>query len=104
MPRKYHRPPDTTTKRRKTRKAPIPYEFEAPPVDTTVAEEAVFEAEKELPLRSPEPARATSGSSVAGKGERHVTVDYGYVRGDVIRIAAIMGFLVISLIITSIFR
>ena len=104
MPRKYHRPPDTTTKRRKSRKTAIPYEFGAPPESADEFDEGAFEDGDEVPLVSAELARETSRSGIAGKGERHVTVDYGYVRGEVIRIVAIIGFLVISLIITSIFR
>jgi hypothetical protein len=103
VPRKYHRPPDTTTKRRKSRKTAIPYEFEVPPESTGVFDDEVME-DGEMPLASAELARETARSSIAGKGERHVTVDYGYVRGEVVRIVAIIGFLVISLVITSIFR
>jgi len=108
VPRKYHRPPDTTTKRRKSRKAAIPYEFEAPAETAVDVDEEVFEAVDGLPLAAVDTARDTvmgpTRGGIAGKAERHVTVDYSYVRGEVIRIGAIIGFLVISLIITSIFR
>lgn len=103
MPRKYHRPPDTTTKRRKPRKTAIPYEFEAPPESAgDFGDEAMEDGE--MPLVSAEVARETVRGGISSKGERHVTVDYGYVRGEVVRIVAIIGFLVMSLIITSIFR
>lgn len=104
MPRKYHRPPDTTTKRRKSRKTPIPYEFEAPPESAGDVDERAFEdGDAKRPVLA-EVVRDTGRSGISGKGERHVTVDYSYVRGEVVRIAVIIGFLVISLIITSIFR
>jgi hypothetical protein len=105
VPRKYHRPPDTTTKRRKPRKAPIPYEFAGPSESAVDVDEAVLEDGIEQP-----PALATSvpqealRSGISGKAERHVNVDYSYVRGEVVRIVSIIGFLVIALIITSIFR
>jgi hypothetical protein len=107
VPRKYHRPPATTTKRRKSRK--IPYEFERPEDGAEAeAEELEEGADDEAPFvavdTAPELASTATRSGVAGKAERHVTVDYSYVRGEVIRIVAIMGFLVISLVITSIFR
>jgi hypothetical protein len=101
VPRKYHRPPDTTTKRRKTRRSPVPYEFEAPPVETAVEEET-FEDGDDSPVATAEYARSTSTG--AARGERHVMVDYGYVRSEIVRIAVIMAFLIIALVITSIFR
>jgi hypothetical protein len=104
VPRKYHRPPDTTTKRRKSRKTPIPYEFEAPSESAGDVDEGTFRGEEARLPASAEVVRDTARSGISGKGERHVTVDYSYVRGEVARIAAIIGFLVISLIITSIFR
>lgn len=107
MPRKYHRPPDTTTKRRKSRKTVIPYEFEAPPESAADSSDS---ASEDSPEASAAPAatatleREPLRGGMSGKAERHVTVDYGYVRGEVIRIAAIIGFLVIALVVTSIFR
>lgn len=101
MPRKYHRPPDTTTKRRKTRRSPVPYEFDAPPVETAVEEET-FEDGDDAPVAA-EVVRSAAAPGAA-RGERHVTVDYSYVRSEVVRIAVIMAFLIIALVITSIFR
>jgi hypothetical protein len=118
LPRKPHRPPSTTTKRRKTRKTAIPYEFEGAP-----AEGAVDEASDDGEGWEGEDISATEATAVAtaerpgmrgrapaverdehGKVERHVRRDYSFVRGDVIRIVVIGGGLIISLIITSIFR
>ena len=104
MPRKYHRPPDTTSKRRKTRRSSIPYEFETPPVEEPIAEDETSESGDGAIATSPEPARLGTSGSEASKAERHITGDYGYVLGDVLRIAAIMAFLVIALTITSILR
>jgi len=113
VPRKYHRPPTTTTKRRKTTRK-IPYEFGGPDegaADVSIDSESLEEGgEDEAPLAAVNVATAslapaaTVRSGMAGKMERHVTVDYSYVRGEVVRIAAIFGFLVIALLITSIFR
>jgi hypothetical protein len=122
VPRKYHRPP-TATKRRKGRKS-IPYEFgEAPPED--VAEQVISSPEEGDEAEGWEEEDITSNEGTAavavaerprtrrstvmerdehGKQERHVRRDYSYVRGEVIRIVVIGGFLVIALIITSIFR
>lgn len=102
MPRKYHRPPDTATRRRKNRKSPIPYEFDAPPADTAVEEDLLSGDIGEEPAAPPEFVRRSAAP--AARGERHVTVDYGYVRGEVVQIFAIMAFLIIALVITSIFR
>lgn len=118
MPRKPHRPPSTTTKRRKLRKAAIPYEFEAGP-----AEAAVDSASDDAEGWEGEDIAASEGTAVGvaerpglrgrapvverdehGKVERHVRRDYSFVRGDVLRIVVIGGGLVISLIITSILR
>lgn len=109
MPRKYHRPPDTTTRRRKTRKATIPYEFPHADENAVDVDSAPFEDGEEnggsaVNLASDLMAAVPARSGTTGKAERHVSVDYSYVRGEVIRIVAIISFLVISLIITSIFR
>ncbi|HVP05081.1 MAG TPA: hypothetical protein VMT90_05315 [Dehalococcoidia bacterium] len=109
MPRKYHRPPDTTTKRRKARKSTIPYEFPATAEPAVDVDEAPFEegdedGDSSVSLASDLMAAVPARAGISAKAERHVTVDYSYVRGEVIRSTAIIGFLVISLIITSIFR
>ena len=105
MPRKY-RPP--ATKRRKERKTNIPYEVHPQEPATggrTVgvaeedAEAAVGQAHAAVTLKA-EPTAVELRRS----GERHVNRDYSYVRGEVVRIAIIVGFLIISLIVTSFFR
>jgi hypothetical protein len=109
VPRKYHRPPDTTTKKRKPRRTAIPYEFTAAPEEATNGDDATdvegYEADSAVAVdvrRTPAPA--TPVRDAHGRLERHVNRDYGYVQGEVIRIVAIAGFLIIALIITSIFR
>lgn len=119
MPRKYHRPPSTTTKRRKPRKTAIPYEFEAGPTEAAVDEEAsddgeewegedIADSEATAVAVQERPRLQKRGPIVErdehGKVERHVRRDYGFVRGEVIRIVVIGGFLVTALIITSILR
>jgi hypothetical protein len=109
VPRKYHRPPDTTTKRRKPRKTAIPYEFQAAPEEATNGDDAAdvegYETDTAVAVGVRRaPAAETPVRDAHGRLERHVNRDYGYVQGEVIRIVAIAGFLIIALIITSIFR
>ena len=109
MPRKYHRPPDTTTKRRKPRKAAIPYEFKAAPEEADSGDGSVtdgYEDDGGAVAIDTRPARSGDMPmrDAHGRLERHVNRDYSYVRGEVIRIVLIAGFLVIALFITSLFR
>jgi hypothetical protein len=118
VPRKPHRPPSTTTKRRKLRKTAIPYEFEAGPTEAAADEAAddgegwegedITASEATAVAVEERPRLQRRGPIVErdehGKVERHVRRDYSFVRGEVIRIVVIGGFLVIALIITSIFR
>lgn len=118
MPRKPHRPPSTTTKRRKPRKTAIPYEFEAGPAEAAVdeasddgegwegediadSEATAVAVEERLRVRGRGPVVERDEH---GKVERHVRRDYSFVRGEIVRIVAIGGALVIALIITSILR
>ena len=117
MPRKYHRPPDTT-KRRKPRKTTIPQSGDSPDVNGDAElEEGVLEAPiTAVSVADPEPEAedspllrgilrsAAARTAAPGATERHVGRDYSYVLGDVIRIAAIAAFLVTSLILTAILR
>jgi hypothetical protein len=109
MPRKY-RPP---TKRRKAKKANIPYEFAQQLDEPSHGEAAVGVAEEDVQaLRQAEPIVAagrldraeTAEREMRRSGEKHVSRDYSYVRGEVLRIGAIVGFLLVSLFITSLFR
>jgi hypothetical protein len=110
VPRKYHRPPDTTTKRRKPRKTAIPYEFTSEPEVAANGDEAAddvegWEADSAVAVDVRRaPVAPTPVRDAHGRLERHVNRDYGYVQGEVIRIVAIAGFLIIALIITSFFR
>jgi hypothetical protein len=110
LPRKYHRPPDTTTKRRKPRKTAIPYEFQAAPPeaasDVDGSEAEGYEDDGGAVAVETRPARPgdTPVRDAHGRLERHVNRDYSYVRGEVTRIVLIAGFVVIALFITSLFR
>lgn len=114
MPRKYHRPPTTTAKRRKGKKAPAPQLFEESPEPQNG--DAVFAPEESLPIvessAAPAPpvarlkAEAIPKAEATGKATtvKHMTRDHSYVSAEVLRIVAVGGFLIISLIITSILR
>lgn len=117
MPRKYHRPPDTT-KRRKIRKTISPADDtivengDAPESDEGILEAPITavsvadtepEAEDSPQLRGIL-RRAEARGAAPSASERHVARDYSYVFGDVIRIAAIATFLIVSLVITAILR
>jgi hypothetical protein len=105
LPRKY-RPP---AKRNKNRTTNIPYQSGAagesntwasePVVDTSAPAVAVDVAEPRA-----EVVDRPGTPEVGLPRERHVTRDYGYVRGEIARIAVIATFLIIALIIISIFR
>lgn len=116
MPRKYHRPPDTT-KRRKPRKTSIPQAGagEAPEErsDAPESENGTLEAPiTAVSVADPEPEAEDSprlrgilrSAATPGATERHVGRDYSYVLGDVVRIAAIATFLLVSLVVTAILR
>lgn len=115
MPRKYHRPP--TTKRRKTtRKTAIPYE--GGPIDGGVETDIVTDDEAldddaplvavdvspNIPEEEDERPLTVTRSRAPGAPERHVNRDYSYVRSEIIRIAAIVVFLVVALSVTAYFR
>jgi hypothetical protein len=109
LPRKYHRPPATTTKRRKPRKTAIPYEFQTAPKEADVDgsdREGYEDDGGAVAVDNTRPARSADAPArdAHGRLERHVNRDYSYVRGEVIRIVLIAGFLVIALFITSLFR
>jgi hypothetical protein len=110
VPRKYHRPPDTTTKRRKPRKTAIPYEFKAAPeeaeADVDGSDAEGYEDDGGAVAVDTRPTRAgdVPVRDAHGRLERHVNRDYSYVRGEVIRIVLIAGFLLVALFITSLFR
>ncbi len=107
MPRKY-RPP--ATRRRKKRATAIPYESESGPAEAAALGSDAGSEEEAAPLVAvgvaeapPEPeGRPQRAARTAG--ERHVARDYGYVRGEVLRIGAIATFIVVSLVITAILR
>lgn len=110
MPRKYHRPP--TAKRRKSKKsASVPYVLEQPPEPDNGAAPAVDEEQEEelaMPaasvVRVREESRAAPGRTSGTTPSKHVSRDYSYVRGEILRIVAVAGFLVIALVITAMLR
>lgn len=107
MPRKFQQP----AKRRKSRSTAIPYDFEGD-APGTAPSEGDGPLNEEAPLLAvdvadPEPEaedRPMRNLSSHARAARHVSRDYGYVRGELTRIAAISTFLVASLVITSILR
>jgi hypothetical protein len=117
LPRKYHRPPDTT-KRRKIRKTISPADDTyVENGDSPEADEGALDAPiTAVSVAEPEPEaedapqlrgilrRAAARGAVPGAAERHVARDYSYVLGDLIRIGAIATFLIVSLVITAILR
>ncbi len=106
MPRKY-RPP--AARRRKNRATNIPYQPGAPDENNSWTSEAIVEngapAVAIDDATEPEPMveRAQPRSADAPR-ERHVTRDYSYVRGEIVKIAVIASFLIIALMITAFFR
>ncbi len=108
MPRKYHRPPTTTAKRRKGKKAAAPQVFEEGPEPQNG--DAAFGPEESLAIvessAAPAPTVERHKAEATGKATtvKHMTRDHSYVSAEVLRIVAVGGFLIISLVITSILR
>ena len=107
MPRKFQQP----AKRRKSRSTTIPYDFEGDaPAASPADDEGPLDEEAPLlavDVADPEPEaedRPMRHLSSHAKAARHVSRDYAYVRGELVRIAAIATFLVVSLAITSVLR
>ena len=88
MPRRY-RPPVKRRKPKKRTTADIlaeplaPQEIGAPVVATRAA--------------------VSTGASASRSETRHVTRDYSYVRTEIVRIAVVAGFIIISLVLTAVF-
>ena len=94
---------------RKPRKTAIPYEFKAEPEEADSGDRSEtdgYAADGGAVVIDTRPVRSGDMPvrDAHGRLERHVNRDYSYVRGEVIRIVAIAGFLVIALFITSLFR
>ena len=113
MPRRYHRPP--AAKRRKTRRTgPAgPYEENAGPNGGAPAEAPAdeFEGEEWEEDAELDVEPSTVASAVAAEEERetprhlrHIQRDYGYVRGELQRIAIVAAVLIVALVITAILR
>lgn len=102
MPRKY-RPPES--RRRKSSKTASPHIFEQPVEDGDVSAAALAAA---VPVEKA-PAqviaeRRSAALSARTTAVKHISRDYGYVRGEIGRIALVAGFLIVSLIITALLR
>ncbi len=90
MPRRY-RPPNG---RRKVKKQPLPGQAEAPSYEGAVA-----------PVPSPPPPPAPAAVAEERSTEpRHISRDYSYVMRDLRRIALIVAFVIVGLVIAAILR
>ncbi len=88
MPRRYRQP----VKRRKPKKR------------TTADILAEPLAPQEIAAPIAVPRAAVSSAAPASRSEtRHITRDYSYVRTEIVRIALVAGFIVISLVLTALF-
>jgi hypothetical protein len=104
LPKKY-RPPDS--RRRKGRKVASPHIFEQAAADGNAGDSAANEAVLTGPAAAPAPViaeRLSSAQPSRSTVTKHLSRDYGYVRGEIGRIALVAGFLIVSLIITAILR
>jgi hypothetical protein len=88
LPRRY-RPP---VKRRKTKKQ-SPSDILAQPL---APEEVV------APVVAPRAAVSTAAPPASRSETRHVARDYSYVRGEIMRIAIVAGFIMVSLVLTAV--
>ena len=109
MPRKY-RPPAA---RRRKSKRPALYYIEPQPEDGDIGSPAGAEAvstiepaERTAPQveARPDESAVGAGSRSASPAARHLSRDYSYVRAEVKRIVLVAGFLIVSLIVTALFR
>ena len=102
MPRKY-RPPES--RRRKSGRTASPHIFEQPLDDgdasAAVLNDALLVEKAQVPAIAERRSAAQSSRTTAVK---HISRDYGYVRGEIGRIVLVAGFLIVSLIITALLR
>jgi len=92
-------------KSRRDRKTNIPYDTGPIPA-TSQSDVATAEVEADEESSS-DVSVSTSPYKAQPRGqasERHIKEDYSYVRGEVVRISAIIAFLVVALVITAILR
>jgi hypothetical protein len=108
LPRKYHRPP--AVKRRKARRPGPDAPLAGGPLDgsetgATSSEDGFDEEWDEADDYEEEPAAAAVAQTSAVRDRsQHLQRDFSYVRDDLIRVAVLATFLVVSLVITSILR
>jgi hypothetical protein len=111
LPRRYHRPPAAKRRKPKRNEPQTPYQ-EPPqedpdsPVLTTEEDLEEWDDGEEEFGDSPATAAVATAVRPAPGRERtqHVQRDFSYVRTELIRVAAVGTFLVVSLIITAILR
>jgi hypothetical protein len=97
-------PRKQVSRRRKGRKS-VQYDFAEAPESEATAEEDAEEADEDYDDADYEAPGATYARSNAGEVRvRHVSRDYTHVRNEVLRIIAIGGVLIISIIIAGFFR
>jgi hypothetical protein len=92
----------------------VPYAFEPSPdqedggspvaVEDSVAEAAAATPRSAALAPDPLATVRTSGAQAQRGGEARLNRDYSYVPGEIMRIVIVAGFLIASLVITSIFR
>jgi len=112
LPRRYHRPP--TVKRRKTRRpgSPIPLEETAgveSGLSTDVSSEDLSDEEWEEEGEVEDSVSAATTVAAAKQESsrdpvRHIQRDYGYVRSELTRIAAMAAIIVLGLAVVAIIR
>jgi hypothetical protein len=113
LPRRYHRPPAAKRRKPKRTSTPLPYEepdvsgaTDSPLITSDDGYDDEWEEGDELddePLTAP--AVATAVRPAAGRERvQHLQRDFSYVRTELLRMAAVSGFLVVALIITAILR
>ncbi len=107
MPRKYHRPP--AVKRRKSKKT-SPFVSEGAPEPENGQDTEVAAAPDELDDEEwAGNAQATVAVAAEGREKsrapsKHLVIDHGYIRSEVLRTLGLAAFLIVSLVITAILR
>ena len=100
MPRKF-RPPAAKRRKRKT----VSYEFDQAPLPADGAVAPGMPAAEVTADIIDQPEEGVRAADLYRRTSvKHITRDHSYVRGEIVRILLIAGFLMISLVITALFR
>jgi hypothetical protein len=108
LPRKYHRPP--AVKRRKSKKAPPFVSEGALEPDSGDGADLMIPADEFEGDDGDTDEPVAAQQFVAGEQKksrapsRHLVIDHGYVRSEVVRTLGLAAFLIVSLVITAILR